>query len=97
MRRLIVVGSASIVLAFLAAPALAHSWYPPECCSGQDCHPVPCETLRSEDNGGLTYTPTSTSFLKRMIRPSQDGSCHICTSKPDGGGFPYCVFTLQGF
>lgn len=22
------------------APAYAHSWYPPECCSGQDCAPV---------------------------------------------------------
>ena len=77
-------------------PASAHSWYPPECCSGQDCHPVPCETLRGEMNGGLTYLPANTSFRANMVRPSQDAQCHICTSRPDGGGFPYCAFTLQG-
>lgn len=27
-------------LLFLVTAALAHSWYPPECCSGQDCSEV---------------------------------------------------------
>ena len=97
MRRLSAVGIAFVAFGWGTAPASSHSWYPPECCSGQDCHPVPCESLRSEDDGNLTYTPTSTHFLKRMIRPSQDSQCHICTSDPDGGGHPYCAFTLQGF
>jgi hypothetical protein len=88
-----------LALAAAAAPslALAHSWYPLECCSGQDCHPVPCETLRENRDGSLTYTPTSNDFEARKIRPSQDAHCHICTSSPDGRGYAYCAFTVQGF
>ncbi len=80
----------------LGPAAWSHSWYPIECCSGQDCHPVPCESLRENGNGSLTYTPTNNDFELRKIRPSQDGQCHICTSSPDGRGYPYCAFTLQG-
>ena len=26
----------------LNGAAVAHSWYPKECCHDKDCHPVPC-------------------------------------------------------
>lgn len=33
---------------------LAHSWYPGACCHDQDCHPVPCDSIRA-DGLGLSW------------------------------------------
>lgn len=70
-------------------PAQAHSWYPPRCCSGGDCMPVP--------EGGAWPTPTG--FHVRFTDPvwgavdedveqskadiSKDGQYHVCL-KPAG-------------
>jgi hypothetical protein len=81
---------AVIVLAPPAA-ALAHSWYPYECCSNRDCHPVACEALIDGPDGSLRYGRTV--FLKQQIRPSQDGDCHVCINQYGNG---LCAFILQG-
>lgn len=79
-----------------ATVAFAHSWYPTECCSDQDCKPVPCDSL-DETKDGLDYINENGrvyKFDKEQIRPSQDKECHVCISS--NGITPYCVFTHQG-
>lgn len=86
----------SIVAAFLLAawPAVAHDWYPPDCCSGTDCQPRPCHLLERLVDGGVRDTQTRARYRRDQVRPSEDGRCHVCT----GGGFlfgpPICVFTV---
>jgi len=89
----------TVLLASSLGSGLAHSWYPPACCSDTDCKPVPCEELVENDNGGVTYK--GTNFPKSMIHPSQDMQCHVCAGtyhQLDGGTqpIPRCIFILQG-
>lgn len=62
-----------------AKKANAHSWYPENCCSGQDCAEVlSAETL---SNGDLRVTSIhgTTVVPKGFPRlPSQDKNEHIC-------------------
>lgn len=89
---------ALLVLLSWATPALAHSWYDARCCSGHDCHPVPCERLHAGPVGSVVYLPTNLSFFKENVLPSQDAQCHICTSRPaTDTGYGYCVYIQQGF
>lgn len=79
----------TIILVLLAPPALAHSWYPPECCNDGDCRPVPCGEVSADQYGN----PTWKGKLFRHAHASQDGHCHVCLS--EGAGY-YCIFTPQG-
>lgn len=56
----------------------AHSWYPSDCCSGQDCAPV-THVLRVEGGVWLT-TLHGTAFAPHNFawRPSQDAQMHAC-------------------
>lgn len=74
---------------------LAHSWYPPECCSDSDCKPVPCHEIVETNEGYKYYAPElnkDITFSKEQERPSQDGKCHVCYMPFKS----YCIFTLQG-
>lgn len=81
-----------ILLAILAltSAAMAHSWYPPDCCSDQDCKPINCIEL-IETRDGFEFD--GVSFDKKAERASHDRHCHVCISKAGKG---LCVFTLQG-
>lgn len=75
----------------------AHDWYPAACCSGNDCHPVPCEQLK-EVGRNLVYQ--GFSFYDTMIKPSLDEACHVCISNEfsieNYSPVPHCVFIQQG-
>lgn len=76
--------------------AHAHDWYPFNCCSGNDCHPIPCEAI-IEKGKELIYG--NFSFSDTMIKPSQDGSCHVCISNEYNKlmtPVPHCIFIQQG-
>lgn len=78
----------------------AHSWYPAACCSGQDCHPVPCEELIPTKDGG--YKWGKNLFSKYQVHPSQDKTCHVCVGEiSDDNGtvlpIPYCVFDQENY
>jgi hypothetical protein len=61
---------------------LAHDWYPAECCGGSDCQPVPCISLTiTESETYMKYR--GDFFLLKMVRPSPDGQCHVCTNRVD--------------
>jgi len=68
------------------APASAHEWYPQHCCSGQDCHPIPCEEIKTSPD---YYWWHGIGFPRNASYPSQDGACHVCVSV---GGTPRCLF-----
>lgn len=69
----------------LAAPglALAHSWYPFECCSERDCFPVAVHDVKIVPAGWMLTDGTLVKHNE--ARPSPDGQFHICRSQ-DGKG-----------
>jgi hypothetical protein len=80
-----------LIFLLFTSSAVAHSWYPTNCCSEQDCKPVPCDHLGENEKGEVTYR--GKAFSKEKTYSSQDSSCHVCIGN---GGTPYCAFVLQG-
>lgn len=74
---------ALIALVALPTAALAHSWYPYECCSEQDCFPVAVENVKTTTGGWLLQDGTFVGF--REARVSPDGRYHVCRYN-DGKG-----------
>jgi hypothetical protein len=92
-------GIISVALICFAGSALAHEapsgWqYPPGCCGGEDCHPVPCETI--EEKRGV-YIWKGVIFHRSMARVSGDHRCHVCIQF-NGEGAPSgrCLFLNFG-
>jgi len=46
-----------LFLLLTATVSAAHSWYPFECCSGYDCHPIECHELTTLDDQRVLYSP----------------------------------------
>jgi hypothetical protein len=69
---------------------LAHSWYPWACCSGEHCHPVPCESIKAH---ALGLSWNGIVFTAPMIRDSLDDQCHVCVEVSGTYTYPYCIFT----
>jgi len=85
-----------IVVALLSiADASAHSWYPSECCGGDeiegDCRAVPCSEISEQGDGSILWH--GVTFSREQLRPSQDQSCHVCVNGNSGWPVPHCVFT----
>jgi hypothetical protein len=74
-------------------PALAHSWYPTECCSGQDCREadsvteLPDGSAKVQVGNDIIIVPRS---LKR--RQSPDGHYHLCYRKWTDSTVVHCFF-----
>lgn len=86
------------VLAILfAGLPRAHQWYEPNCCSGNDCEPVPPGALVEEVRGGwrVAYVspklgPVEIFFPRALKRDSRDGGFHACV-RPDTRT-PICIY-----
>lgn len=97
MRRLIVCAMVALALAIAAAvfrtPARGHSFYAPECCSGQDCAPLPAEAVVQQVPGGwnVTRSPGEAPifFTRDKMRPSPDGAWHACVGSTGTG---FCLY-----
>ncbi|MCA0404979.1 MAG: hypothetical protein LCH39_02360 [Proteobacteria bacterium] len=63
--------------------ALAHSWYPFECCSDKDCFPMPISDVRVSPAGYTLHDGTLIEYHE--ARPSPDDRYHICR-RNDGAG-----------
>lgn len=75
---------ALLALPFLLAAtmALAHSWYPVECCSGHDCDAIQASRVQALGAGGYMvdgahYVPAA------QVRQSPDGEYHACFPSKD--------------
>lgn len=85
-----------IVTALLLAsqPAFAHSWYGSDCCSGQDCFPLPEGAVQVKRDGyyvtwnGIIY---SVPFGSPHLKNSQDQFYHMC--KPPKSHIIRCLYT----
>lgn len=68
------------IMAILAgSPALAHSFYPYECCSDVDCFPVPvARDLVQRRPGGWWLIKEQILIPFDQARTSPDGRFHIC-------------------
>jgi hypothetical protein len=74
----------------IAGVVLAHSWYPRECCGDDnECYPVPCGEL-VETGAGIVWR--GYVFRGKQIRPTPDGSCHVCAVENFLGVQGWCVF-----
>src|SRR5262245_17137190 len=94
MKGLLVFAFALLVTAAFSCAVRGHSWYPKECCSGQDCMLA----------DGI-YTDTGGNRIVKVghrrvwvppgfpVRPSPDARIHICfTDDVYGHQMPRCVF-----
>jgi len=54
---------------------LAHSWYPPECCSDRDCHPVPPGSVQTVPGG---YSYKGEFIPEEKARVGRDANFHVC-------------------
>ncbi len=75
----------SALLAVLASAlpvgaANAHSWYPWECCSENDCAPINVSETPHERDGGF-YLTDGRHISYRELKPSPDGKWHLCEQK----------------
>lgn len=64
----------------LVEQAGAHEWYPWECCSDNDCAPIPMSESPREERGGFTLID-GRHFDYKTVRPSPDGKWHLCEQK----------------
>lgn len=65
-----------LALFLLITPAFAHSWYPPECCSGKDCWPIPTASVTKVPGG---YVLDNGEFIpESKAREGRDENYHIC-------------------
>jgi len=76
-----------------AVPAWAHSWYPPECCAGQDCHEADSVT-ELPDGRAKVQVGRDTIFVPPTVkrRQSRDGHYHLCYHKWGNGTIVHCFF-----
>ena len=77
-----------------AAAAIAHDWYPMECCHGMDCAPV--DHVDMSGPGGMTVTSRhGTAVIPENMprRESLDQRMHVCMQPSSFGRMRViCVF-----
>lgn len=90
-----------IVFLFALSGVFAHSFYPWECCSDQDCYPIPVAEVRATPGGWLIVSEGLTIPFS-AARPSPDGRFHICRHGSGKGktivlpGKPPCFWAPEG-
>jgi hypothetical protein len=67
----------ALLAALAASPAVAHEWYPYECCSDNDCAPIPAGETPREMNGGFTLID-GRHVAYKAVRSAPDGRWHLC-------------------
>lgn len=80
----------------LAAPAAAHDWYPPNCCSGHDCAPIAMDEVRLTPEGfvipGNPETVPYSSPKIRQTPPEGGNRYHLCTRAGRRDGEVLCLY-----
>ena len=88
--------AAITLAAAISGPSVlqAHSWYPAQCCTGQDCKKVdqldylPDGSILMHFGGQQVVVPRGFS-----MQPSQDLEAHVCVFRGSNGRWmPRCVF-----
>lgn len=66
----------ALVLALLSSQAVAHSWYPYECCSDKDCEMVAAKDIKRDDTSWVL--PNGERIPFENARESPDAEFHWC-------------------
>lgn len=76
------------LVVFASVELKAHSWFPTECCGGDDCQEI-VELLEVNGKWAIS-TKKQTAIVEKnfSIRPSQDTKQYICIAN----GKVYCIF-----
>jgi hypothetical protein len=78
----------------VATPAVAHDWYPLECCHGIDCAPV--EHVEITQNATMIVTSKHGSAVVPATFPrreSKDNRMHVCMRPGEAGAMRLiCIF-----
>ena len=84
---------ATLALTAVPRSALAHDWYPYECCSDGDCH-LADAVLREEAGRLVALVGTARVLLPADLpaRLSPDGRVHVCYEDGDLGIRVRCLF-----
>lgn len=95
MKKLATGGLVLVTLAASPSLSSAHSWYPKECCSNQDC--MPADRIEVDARGDLrVIVGRLRIWVPRgfAVRPSRDGRIHICFREEKDLKFlmPVCLF-----
>lgn len=75
----------------LSTPALGHKianssfFYPPACCSGEDCREVNCTSITETKDG---YEWNGFKFRRDQLRDFKAPGCHTCVTPY---GTPMCI------
>jgi hypothetical protein len=76
-----------LAIMLVCTPAIAHDWYPSECCGGQDCaiatvtfvasdpKELPHMMVETHDANGNHVAMVPSDF---QVRESKDGNWHAC-------------------
>lgn len=94
---------ALVLCAVATAPAQAHSFYEPGCCSDKDCGPVPFDSVKVTPQGyavhgadGVTLIPFTDTRVK--VTPPEDPAqrYHVCRTAGRPDGRILCIYVPQG-
>lgn len=80
--------AAVVLLGGLLSSAIAHSWYPHECCSDRDCAPIPENQIPKPLDGGNWQLFDGTYVDRAKVKWSPDGHYHLCQM----GAVVLCLF-----
>ena len=90
---------AGMALALSATTAIAHSWYPWDCCSDNDCAPVQAASYLTQASSSSPVLIVKTIHGVVAVpadfpqKESKDGQMHACMRKePDGSMKLLCLF-----
>ena len=86
-------------LLMLPPGALAHEWYPRECCSDRDC--APADSVERRDDGSYLVVSRGMSAVipadYRNWRKSTYGRIHVCIRRlRSGAEYLVCAFRGPG-
>lgn len=88
--------SSVVLLVWLVHTAPSGWEYPGDCCQGEDCKPISCDSISETKDG---YDWKGLHFTEGQVRPSGDQTCHVCVGKEWVNGnktpidkFPHCIF-----
>lgn len=92
--------AAFAVLYVFAAAALAHSFYGYECCSNQDCRPIPFDAVKITPQGYQVPSGDIIPFSSTKIKPTPaedpEQRFHWCTVAGRDTGHTLCLYVPQG-
>jgi hypothetical protein len=99
MAILVTLSILATVVHLSSSPAVAHDWYPIECCNVRDCAPIENVSWSVPTGAGMRQLVVTSKHGTVTIpndfpvRQSKDGQMHVCMRQNEFGGWDaMCLF-----